>query len=187
MQAAAEPLLRRALAIQRQGADADDPETASRCGTSRRTSARSAASRKRKRSRARRWNFGSAAWGTEHEWTAWGLDLLSPKCDWRADAPTKPSTVRERAARILERLFGGGHAVLGTTLYLEGRALFAAGRPGDAETTLAKALHIQRDLGARAREAAEATRRLLERCREPRGDLDLQEGGESTTAGLPSP
>ena len=74
------------------------------------------------------------------------------------------SAAAERAARILERLFGAAHAVLGSTLNLHGRALLAAGRHAESEPVLARALEIQASLGAEHRAAAEATRVLLAQC-----------------------
>jgi len=181
-QAEAESLLRRALAIQHQGADADDPETGLtmwHLAETQRALGRVEEAEALARASLELWE---RRLGSEHEWTAWGLISLAEVRLARGCADEAVDGAR-RAARILERLFGGGHAVLGTTLYLEGRALFAAGRLDDAETALARALHIQHDLGDRAGEAAAATRQLLERCRDPQGASDLHDGGESVTQG----
>jgi hypothetical protein len=71
----------------------------------------------------------------------------------------------ERAARILERLFGAAHAVLASTLNLHGRALLAAAREAEAEPVLARALAIQSSLGTEGHAVAQATRAVLDECR----------------------
>ena len=104
------------------------------------------------------------SFGAEHEWTAWGLISLSEVRLLQGDA-AEAIAGAERAAKILEGLFGAAHAVLGSTLNLHGRALLAAGRYAESERVLARAFGIQASLGADGRAAAEATRGLLGECR----------------------
>jgi hypothetical protein len=75
----------------------------------------------------------------------------------------------ERAARILQRLFGNEHAVLGATLNLHGRALLASGQSTAAEAVLLRALAIQSALAPHGNPATEATRALLAQSREALG------------------
>jgi tetratricopeptide (TPR) repeat protein len=112
-----------------------------------------------------------ARFGPEHEWTAWGLICLAEVRLAQGDAEEAIGAA-ERAARVIERLFGKAHAVLGSTLDLHGRALLRAGRPADAQSVLASALEVHASLGAAGDAAAQATRALLDECRAGIGESE---------------
>jgi class 3 adenylate cyclase/tetratricopeptide (TPR) repeat protein len=163
--AAAEPLLRRALAVQRQCLAADNPDiglTMWHLAEALRVLGRCDEAEPLVRLTLEIWE---GKFGPEHEWTAWGLISLAEIRLVQGDA-SEAIDGAERAARILQRLFGMEHAVLGSTLNLQGRALLASGEHLAAEAVLVRALDIQLGLAAEGDAAAQATSTLLAHARE---------------------
>jgi class 3 adenylate cyclase/tetratricopeptide (TPR) repeat protein len=171
--AAAEPLFRRALAIQQGRLAADNPDVGltmwhlaealrvlGRCDEAESLAARAL-------------EIWEARFGPEHEWTAWGLICLAEirLAQGHAD---DAFVAAERAAHILERLFGRTHAVLGSTLNLQGRALIGAHRHAAAQSVLASALEIHAALGPAGAAATLATRALLDECVASRAGSDAR-------------
>jgi class 3 adenylate cyclase/tetratricopeptide (TPR) repeat protein len=162
--AGAEPLFRRALAAQRKRLAADHPEiglTMWNLAEALRALGQFAEAEPLARATLDIWE---SSFGPEHEWTAWGLVCLAEIRLAQGDADEAIDATR-RARLVFERLFGRVHVVLGSTLNLQGRALLASGRHGEAEAALADALEIQSSLGTGVQADADATRALLEDCR----------------------
>ena len=82
-----------------------------------------------------------ASFGPEHEWTAWALISLAETRLAQGDA-AEAAELAERAAGVLQRVFGAEHPVLASTLTLQARALLAMDEPDTAEPLLLRALSI---------------------------------------------
>ena len=161
---AAEPLLRRALAVQQKHLPEGSPDTGVSMwhlaemlrGLQRVDEAEPLA--------RRALEVWEASFGPEHEWTAWGLISIA-EIRLRQGAPVEAATLADRAVQILQKVFGERHAVLGSTLNLQGRALLASGEYRFAEAALARALTIQTELSSAVDPVAKATAALLHQAR----------------------
>ena len=83
--------------------------------------------------------------GSDHEWTAWGLIGLA-ETRLAQGAAFEAAGLADRAAQVLQTVFGPGHAVLGSTLDLQARALSALGEHAAAEPLRVRAMAIQTGL-----------------------------------------
>jgi tetratricopeptide (TPR) repeat protein len=88
-----------------------------------------------------------AHFGMDHEWTAWGLISLAEIRLAQGDA-REAAGLAECAVKALQNAFGPQHAVVASTLDLQGRALHALGDDGAAEPLFGQARAIQAALAS---------------------------------------